>query len=186
MEVIETPLPGVLVIKPRIFRDERGWFVESWRRERYDAMGIPGEFVQDNVAASQKGVLRGLHYQWPNPQGKLVMVLQGEVFDVAVDIRSGSPHFGRWYGTRLSSDNGHQLWIPEGFAHGYAVLSETAVFAYKCTRAYDPAADAGLRYSDPQLGVNWPLSDPLVSSKDANAPVLSAVESSRLPRFGTD
>lgn len=183
MEVIQTPLPGVLLIRPRVFRDERGTFLETWRRERYDEAGIPEEFVQDNAASSVRGVLRGLHYQYPEPQGKLVMALQGEVFDVAVDIRQGSPHFGEWYGARLSAVNGQQLWIPEGFAHGYAVLSETAVFSYKCTRAYNPHGDAALRWDDADIGIDWPLADPVLSDKDAAASKLREIQPSRLPSF---
>lgn len=181
--MIETPLAGILLIRPRVFRDERGSFLETWRRERYAAAGMPVDLVQDNVAVSRRGVLRGLHYQYPEPQGKLVMALQGEVFDVAVDIRRGSPHFGQWYGTVLSEENGTQLWIPEGFAHGYAVLTETAVFAYKCSRKYHPEGDAAVRWDDPAIGVDWPVADPLLSEKDATAPRLEEIEPGRLPSF---
>ncbi|MEJ2502348.1 MAG: dTDP-4-dehydrorhamnose 3,5-epimerase [Gemmatimonadota bacterium] len=175
MEVKETPLAGVLLVRPRVFRDDRGTFMEAWRRERYEAAGIPGEFVQDNVAFSKKNVLRGLHYQRPNPQGKLVMAAQGEVFDVAVDIRRDSPTFGEWYGHRLTAEEGTQLWVPEGFAHGYAVLSDGAVVIYKCTRPYDPEADRAIRWDDPAIGVEWPISRPLISAKDREAPLLDSV-----------
>ena len=181
MDVIETTLPGVLVLRPRVFRDERGRFMESWRRERYEAAGIPGEFVQDNVAVSGKHVLRGLHYQWPNPQGKLVMAVQGEVWDVAVDIRRGSGTFGQWYGHRLKAEEGTQLWIPEGFAHGYVALTDGAVFAYKCTRAYDPDADRAIRWDDPEIGIDWPVVEPVLSEKDRGAPVLDGLPDDQVP-----
>lgn len=183
MDVIETALPGVLLIQPRVFRDERGSFLETWRRDRYAEAGIPTEFVQDNAATSRRGVLRGLHYQWPEPQGKLVTVLHGEVYDVAVDIRRGSPARGRWVAERLSAGNGRQLWIPEGFAHGYAVLSDTAVLAYKCTRAYHPAGDAAIRWDDPAIAVEWPLSAPTLSPRDAAAPLLAEIPEGRIPLF---
>ncbi|MFW6331555.1 MAG: dTDP-4-dehydrorhamnose 3,5-epimerase, partial [Gemmatimonadota bacterium] len=176
MDVTATPLPGILLIRPRVFRDDRGRFLETWRRERYVDAGLPADFVQDNAAVSTRGVLRGLHYQYPEPQGKLVMALQGEVWDVAVDVRRGSPHFGRWYATTLSAENGHQLWIPEGFAHGYVALSESAVFAYKCTRAYHPAGDAAIRWDDPELGIDWPVAAPVLSDKDAAAPLLRDID----------
>jgi dTDP-4-dehydrorhamnose 3,5-epimerase len=181
VEVTETSLPGVLLIRPRVFRDDRGRFLETWREERYADAGIPGPFVQDNAASSTRGVVRGLHYQYPEPQGKLVMALEGEVFDVAVDVRRSSPNFGQWVGARLSGENGHQLWIPEGFAHGYAVLSDRAIFAYKCTRPYSPDADAAIRWDDPAVGIEWPVSDPLLSEKDARAPLLGDVHPDRLP-----
>ena len=141
MNVIETKLPGVLIVEPKVFGDDRGYFFETWQKSRYEAMGIKGKFVQDNVSFSAHGVLRGLHYQHPHDQGKLVSVLQGEVFDVAVDIRVGSPTFGQWVGVHLSGDNYRQLWIPPGFAHGFCVLSDTALVAYKCTDYYAPGAE---------------------------------------------
>ena len=185
MEVIETSVPGVLLIRPRVFRDDRGSFLETWRAERYADEGLPTEFAQDNAAISSRGVLRGLHYQHPSPQGKLVMVLAGEVWDVAVDIRRGSPTFGRWAAETLSAENGHQLWIPEGFAHGYVVLSESAVFAYKCTRPYDPHGDAAVRWDDPELGIDWPVGEPVLSQKDRDAPRLEDVPPDRLPVYGS-
>lgn len=181
MEVTETALPGVLLIRPRVFRDDRGSFLETWRQERYSEAGIDAAFVQDNVATSRRGVVRGLHYQEPDPQGKLVMVLQGRVMDVAVDIRRGSPTFGRWVGVRLSAEDGHQLWIPEGFAHGYATLSEQAIFAYKCTRAYNPKGDAAIRFDDPAIGVEWGVEDPILSEKDRSAPTLAEIPDHKLP-----
>lgn len=183
MELIETGLPGVLLIEPRVFRDQRGSFLETWQEERYAIAGVASRFVQDNAAVSRRGVVRGLHYQYPGPQGKLVMALYGTVFDVAVDIRPGSPTFGRWVGEILSAENARQLWIPEGFAHGYAVLSDTAVFAYKCTRVYDPAADAAIRFDDPQIDIDWRTNDPVVSAKDRAAPLLREVAPERLPTF---
>jgi dTDP-4-dehydrorhamnose 3,5-epimerase len=183
MDVITTALPGVLLVRPRVFRDSRGAFLESWHRDRYVRAGIPATFVQDNAAFSRRGVIRGLHYQYPEPQGKLVMVLHGTVLDVVVDIRQGSPAFGKWLGAELSSENGHQLWIPEGLAHGYAVLSDSAVVAYKCTRSYNPAGDAAIRYNDPALGIDWGVVDPVLSDRDSAAPLLSDVPLDRLPRL---
>ncbi len=183
MKVVGTSLPGCVVVEPAVFGDERGWFYESWNAERYGAAGLPASFVQSNVSSSSRGVLRGLHYQWPNPQGKLVSVLEGEVYDVAVDIRRGSPHFGRWTAVVLSGDNKRQFWIPEGFAHGFVVLSERALFGYLCTAAYDREADAGLRWNDARLAIDWPLSDPVLSGKDAGAPFLDEVAEDRLPVF---
>ena len=183
MKTIETDLPDCVVIEPSIFGDERGFFYEAWNAERFGRNGLPSRFVQSNVSSSSRGVLRGLHYQWPNPQGKLVSVLEGEVYDVAVDIRRGSPHFGRWTAVVLSGENKRQLWIPEGFAHGFAVLSERAVFSYLCTAVYDRAADAGIRWDDARIGIDWPIREPLLSDKDARAPFLDEVAPERLPAF---
>ncbi|WP_372016014.1 dTDP-4-dehydrorhamnose 3,5-epimerase [Pseudoxanthomonas sp. 10H] len=183
MKLVETGLPGCLVIEPAVFGDERGDFFETWNAERFAQHGLPAKFVQSNVSTSVKGVLRGLHYQWPRPQGKLVGVLEGEVYDVAVDIRRGSPTFGRWEAVVLSAQNRRQFWIPEGFAHGFAVLSERAVFSYLCTDVYVKDADAGLRWNDGDIGVDWPLSAPLLSPKDANAPLLADVPADRLPVY---
>lgn len=179
MKVAPTSLPGVLLIEARVFGDERGRFWESWRAERYAEAGIPGPFVQDNVSVSARGVLRGLHFQDPRPQGKLVSALEGAVWDVAVDLRPGSPHFKRWVGVELRGGDGRQLWIPPGFAHGFCVLSESAVFAYKCTEVYVPEADGGVRWDDPEIGVEWPVKDPVLSAKDASLPTLSAWLSQR-------
>jgi dTDP-4-dehydrorhamnose 3,5-epimerase len=183
MKVIETDLPGCLVIEPRVFGDERGFFYEGWNQPRFAAAGIDATFVQSNVSQSVRGVLRGLHYQWPNPQGKLVSVLEGEVYDVAVDIRRGSPHFGRWTAAMLTADNKRHFWIPEGFAHGFAVVSERATFTYLCTALYDPAADASLRWNDAALGIDWPVAAPLLSGKDERAPFLAEVAPERLPEY---
>ncbi len=181
MRVTDTPLPGVRLIEPRLFADPRGSFFESWNQATYAAAGIDFDCVQVNVSRSARGVLRGLHYQWPNPQGKLVSVLDGEVFDVAVDIRQGSPQFGRWTGAVLSAANRRQLWIPEGFAHGFVVTSESALFHYLCTSPYDRAADASLRWDDPALAIDWPLRQPELSDKDARAPLLADIAPERLP-----
>lgn len=183
MNVIETDLPGVLVIEPKVFGDERGFLMESWNQRRYAEAGLPTRFVQDNVTFSQRGVLRGLHFQNPTPQGKLVYVLQGEVFDVAVDIREGSPTFGRWAGNTISSENKRQFWIPEGFAHGFLVTSETALLAYKCTALYDSNADAGISWDDPDIGIEWPVEEPILSEKDRKAPRLSEMPDGMLPRY---
>ena len=183
MKVIETSLPGCVIIEPAVFGDERGFFFETWNADRYGEHGLPTKFVQSNVSASARGVLRGLHYQWPNPQGKLVSVLEGEVYDVAVDIRRGSPHFGRWSAVILSAENKRQFWVPEGFAHGFAVLSERAIFSYLCTAQYDRAADAGVRWDDASIGIDWPISEPLLSDKDAKTPFLEDVSADRLPIY---
>jgi len=181
MRRIETELPGVVVIEPDVYADERGYFMESWNARRYRALGIAEEFVQDNLSYSGRGVLRGLHYQHPQGQGKLVSVLWGAVFDVAVDVRRGSPTFGRWVGYELSSANRRQLYIPEGFAHGFAVVSEGALFHYKCTAYYERSLEGSIRWDDPDLGIRWPVEQPVLSTKDANAPLLRDVE--RLPDY---
>ena len=183
MKTIETSLPGALILEPQVFGDSRGFFYESYHQARYRDAGVRGDFIQTNVSRSAKGVLRGSHYQWPNPQGKLVSVLEGEVFDVAVDIRQGSPNFGQWTGVMLTADNHRHFWIPEGFAHGFCVLSEFATFTYQCTALYDPAADAGVRWNDADIGIDWPISEPLLSDKDAKTPLLKDVAPNRLPIF---
>jgi dTDP-4-dehydrorhamnose 3,5-epimerase len=183
MKVTATDLPGCLVIEPRVFGDERGFFYEQWNAQRFTEAGIDMRAVQSNVSASQHGVLRGLHYQWPNPQGKLVSVLQGEVWDVAVDIRRGSPTFGRWTAATLSAENHRHFWIPEGFAHGFVVLSESAVFHYLCSAPYDAAADAGVRWNDAELAIDWPIAEPSLSDKDARAPFLADIAAERLPVY---
>ena len=166
MKHTETVVQGMCLLEPRIFRDGRGRFLESWHERRYADAGVPGPFVQDNVSVSSAGVLRGMHLQLARPQGKLVSVLEGEVFDVAVDVRPGSPTLGRWAGYSLSSENGHQLYIPQGCAHGFLVRSPTVVFAYKCTDYYDPGSEVTLRWDDPEVGIEWPISDPRLSKKD--------------------
>ena len=178
MEIHATALPGVLLIEPRVFGDARGFFLESWNRQRFRNAGLDLDFVQDNHSRSSRGVLRGLHYQLANPQGKLVRVTEGAVFDVAVDIRRSSPHFGQWVGYELSAENHRMLWIPPGFAHGFLVLSDTADFLYKCTSLYDPPSDRGIRWNDPDIGIAWPDTGtaPLLSAKDAAAPYLAQAE----------
>jgi len=178
MQIVETALPGVLIIEPRVFGDARGFFLESWNRQSFADAGLHLDFVQDNHSRSARGVLRGLHYQLENPQGKLVRVTQGAVFDVAVDIRRSSPHFGRWVGVELSAENHRMLWVPPGFAHGFLVLSETADFLYKCTSLYHPPSDRCIRWDDPEIGIVWPDVGvaPLLSGKDAVAPQLAAAE----------
>lgn len=183
MKVIETKLPGVLLIEPKVIGDSRGFLAETWVRKRYEAAGVPGTFVQDNVSFSRRGVLRGLHYQHPQPQGKLVQVLQGEVFDVALDIRVGSPTFGQWVAATLSGENHQQIYIPEGFAHGFCVTSETALFAYKCTDYYNPATEAGVQWDDPDLAIPWPVEGPAISEKDRAHPPLREVPEHRLPVY---
>ncbi|MCU7959603.1 MAG: dTDP-4-dehydrorhamnose 3,5-epimerase [gamma proteobacterium symbiont of Bathyaustriella thionipta] len=181
MDIIETELPGVLILEPRAFADERGYFMETWQQQRYAEAGIAGDFVQDNLVRSGKGVLRGLHAQHPHAQGKLVQALKGEVFDVAVDIRQGSATFGEWTGVLLSEDNHRQLWIPAGFAHGYVVLSEDSLFSYKCTDYWNGQTEFSIIWNDPEIAVDWPESDVLLSPKDANAPLLKDIPASRLP-----
>jgi dTDP-4-dehydrorhamnose 3,5-epimerase len=183
VKVIPTTLQGLTVLEPAVFGDERGFFFEAWNAERFHAQGLPTDFVQSNVSSSSKGVLRGLHYQWPRPQGKLVTVLEGEVYDVAVDIRLGSPTFGKWEAVILSAQNRRQLWVPSGFAHGFAVLSDTALFHYLCTDVYVREADAGIRWNDADIAVDWPISQPLLSAKDEHAPFLKDIPEDRLPVF---
>lgn len=183
MKVVETKLPGVLILEPKVFGDHRGFFYESWQKTRYEEHGIIGEFVQDNVSYSRKGVLRGLHFQNPNSQGKLVSVIQGEVFDVAVDIRVGSPTFGQWEGVVLSGENHKQFWVPEGFAHGFCVLSDTAYFTYKCTMEYSPHNEGGIRWDDPELGIEWPINEVELSYKDQIYPNLKDIQAEKLPKY---
>lgn len=172
MKVTPLAIADVLLIEPEVFGDARGFFLEAFNARRYREIGIDLPFVQDNVSLSARGVLRGLHFQQPNAQGKLVQVLSGEVFDVAVDVRPGSPSFGRWVAATLSGTNHHQLWLPPGFAHGFVVLSESAMFAYKCTALYDKASERAVRWDDPDIGIPWPVSDVQLSDKDARAPLL--------------
>ncbi len=181
MKVTATDLPGVLIVEPRAFGDARGFFLETFQAERYAAVGIRGPFVQDNLSRSAKGTLRGLHYQQPRPQGKLVQVLRGAVWDVALDVRRGSPHFGAWVGVELSEENRRQMWIPPGFAHGFCVLSDGADFFYKCTDFYAPDCERAIRWDDPGLGILWPVASLLISAKDGAAPSLS--EATELPLY---
>lgn len=183
MKLIETDLPGCVVIEPRVYSDARGFLFESFNRDRLAEHGLHPVFVQGNVSSSTRGVLRGLHYQWPNPQGKYVSVVEGEVWDVAVDIRRGSPTFGRWTAVLLSAENRRHMWIPEGFAHGFVALSDRALFTYLCTATYDPAADGVVRWDDPALAIDWPVAEPLLSDRDARAPLLADVPADRLPAY---
>ena len=178
MKVIETCIPDVLIIEPKVFGDERGFFYESFNAAAFEAAtGLKRQFVQDNHSKSQRGVLRGLHYQIQQPQGKLVRVVAGEVFDVAVDLRKSSPSFGRWFGTHLSAQNQRQLWIPEGFAHGFVVLSESAEFLYKTTDYYAPEHERSLLWNDPALGIQWPIDEaPQLSAKDQAGKLLRDAE----------
>lgn len=184
MEVIETDLPGVVLVKPAVFDDERGYFMETYHSRRYAENGLPSSFVQHNLSFSKRGVLRGLHYQLGRPQGKLVTVVQGEVFDVAVDIRKNSPTYGRWTGVTLSAENFRQVYIPEGFAHGFCATGETAVVVYLCTDFYAPVEERGIRWDDPMLGISWPIREPMLNGKDAAYPFLSDALPSDLPEFG--
>lgn len=177
MKISPTRIPEVLVIEPRVFRDERGLFMEMWHRRRFAEHGLDWDFVQDNHSRSVRGTLRGLHYQVGRPQGKLVRVTVGEVFDVAVDLRRGSPTFGEWVGQRLSADNRLMIWIPPGFAHGLYVTSELAECEYKCTDYYSPEHERTVRWDDPALGIEWPLCGPVIlSEKDRGAPSLEAAD----------
>ena len=183
MKIIQTSLPGCVVIEPAVFGDARGAFYETFNAERFAEHGLPTSFVQSNVSTSSHGVLRGLHYQWPRPQGKLVTVLEGEVYDVAVDIRRGSPTYGRWEAVILSAENKRQFWIPEGFAHGFVVLSERALFSYLCTDVYRPQFDANVAWNDAAIGIDWPVAEPQLSGKDAKAPLLADIAQDRLPVY---
>jgi len=174
MNVIKTKLQDCVIIGPKVFGDERGFFLETFQAERYaDLAGITSSFVQDNHSRSSRGVLRGLHFQKTKPQGKLVRVVKGEVYDVAADIRQGSPTFGQWEGVILSEENKTQLWVPPGFAHGFVVLSDTADFEYKCTDYYDPSDEGSILWNDPELNILWPIDNPKLSEKDANAEKLA-------------
>ena len=189
MEIVETALPGVLLVQPKRFGDHRGFFLETFSARRYAEAGIPGPgpdgrpgaFVQDNHSRSGRGVLRGLHFQKRHPQGKLVSVARGAVYDVAVDVRPGSETFGEWVGYELSDENARQLWVPPGFAHGFCVLSETADFLYKCTDYYAPGDEGGVRWDDPAIGIEWPVESPQLSGKDAAYPALADLAPADLP-----
>jgi dTDP-4-dehydrorhamnose 3,5-epimerase len=181
MKLIPTSLPGVIIIEPRVFRDERGFFLETYHAQRYREAGLDAVFVQDNHSRSTRGTLRGLHWQAERPQGKLVRVLLGEIYDVAVDIRPDSPTFGAWVGVTLTADNFRQAWIPPGFAHGFCVTSEVAEVEYKCTDFYDPPSERGLIWNDPDVGIDWPITDPILSPRDRQHPRLSAHRPSATP-----
>ena len=185
MKVTETKLSGVLIFEPKVFPDGRGYFMESWSKKRYEEAGIKEPFVQDNISSSQKGILRGLHFQYPQSQGKLVQVISGEAFDVAVDIRYGSPTFGQWFSVILSQANHRQLYIPPGFAHGFCVLGNIAVFSYKCTDYYNPSYEAGVIWNDPEINIDWPIKEPILSEKDSKYPRLKDIPAEKLPQYKT-
>lgn len=180
MNVIRCELEGPLILEPKVFGDQRGFFLESWSRDRYRAAGLPGEFIQDNFSLSSRGTLRGMHAQNPRPQGKLVSVWRGEVWDVVVDLRRRSSTFGRWFAVSLSAENKRQFWVPPGFAHGFVVLSDEALFHYKCTDTYSPQDEIGFLWNDPAVGIAWPLADPILSPRDARAPLLRDLPADRL------
>jgi dTDP-4-dehydrorhamnose 3,5-epimerase len=182
MRVTLTALPDVLVIEPDVHRDARGFFLETYRAETYQAHGVPGIFVQDNQSCSLHGTVRGLHLQTRRPQGKLIRVLEGEIFDVAVDVRRGSPTFSRWVGVTLSADNFRQCYMPPGFAHGFAVTSARAQVEYKCTDVYDPGSEVGIAWNDPTIGISWPVERPLLSDRDRGNPRMAAMMD-RLPEY---
>lgn len=183
MKAIETELSGVLIIEPSVYEDNRGFFMEAWHHEHYSTVGIREQFVQDNISVSKRGVLRGLHFQNPGQQGKLVSCLRGEVFDVAVDLRTDSPTFKKWVGVTISETNRKQLYIPGGFAHGFKVLSSEAVFVYKCTEYYRREFEHSLCWNDPDIAIEWPGESHIMSDKDAHAPFLSEFPKSALPRI---
>ena len=183
LKCTEKSLPGVLQIEPMVFEDDRGFFLETYHAGKYADAGLNQTFVQDNHSHSRRFTLRGLHYQLKHPQGKLVYVLTGEIFDIAVDIRLGSPTFGRWTGTLLSDSNKRQLYIPEGFAHGFCALTEDAVILYKCSDVHVPECDSGILWSDPGLGIDWPVQNPLLSPKDRNHSRLQDMPADRLPTY---
>lgn len=184
MKLIETPIADLKEIEIRSFADERGYFFESFHHARYqELLGLSSPFVQDNVSFSKRGVLRGLHFQNPQAQGKLVSVLQGEVLDVAVDIRVGSPTFGQWHGVVLNDKNHKQFWVPRGFAHGFIVLSDTALFSYKCDQYYSPMHEGAIIWNDPDLNIDWRLNDAIVSGKDGIAPNLKDIDPNSLPQY---
>ena len=183
MKTIATGIPGLVIVETDVYGDERGYFKEVWRASRYASFSVPGQFVQSNISYSGAGVLRGLHYQHPQPQGKLVSVLEGSIFDVAVDIRSDSPTFRQWVGVELSASNHRQLYVPEGFAHGFCVLGDAAMMHYLCTAEYAAEFDAAVAWDDPDIGVEWPVEAPGISSKDRSAPRLRDIAPEDLPRM---
>lgn len=176
MKILKAPIPDVLIFEPKVFGDERGFFMETYRESYFSEAGVDVRFVQDNHSMSAKGVLRGLHYQLKHPQGKLVRVVAGEVFDVAVDIRKDSETYGRWFGLLLSADNKRQLYIPPGFAHGFLVMSDIAECEYKCTDYYRPEDQGEIAWNDPDIDIQWPAADPILSKKDADAPLLKSLD----------
>ena len=186
MKVTQTNLPGVVLIEPDVYGDHRGYFLETWAMRRYADAGVPEVFKQDNMSRSVRGILRGLHLQHPYGQGKLVQVMMGEVYDVAVDVRVGSPTFGKWMGTLLTGENHKQVYIPPGFAHGFCVTSEVALFGYKCTEAYHRETELGVIWNDPELGIDWPITEPMLSDKDAKFPRLGEIAQEKLPHYGQE
>ena len=180
MNVLHAPLSGLIIIEPDVYHDERGLFSEVWSREKYAGMGISAPFVQDNISLSHQGVLRGLHFQNPSAQGKLVSVIAGQVFDVAVDLRKDSPTFGKWYGETLSAENARQLYLPPGFAHGFVVTSAMALFFYKCTERYNKQAEKTLLWNDPDIGIEWPVKSPRISEKDSRGRLLKDLRDEEL------
>lgn len=183
MKVVSTSFDGLFIIEPVVYSDARGFLLETWNQARYAAAGIPDSMVQDNLSRSAQGVLRGLHFQSPSAQAKLVTVISGEIFDVAVDIRRGSPTFAKWFGIRLASANQRQVYIPQGFAHGYCVLSESAIVSYKCSEAYRPEAEMAIVWNDPRLAIDWPITGPTVSPRDTAAARFDEIPLDRLPEW---
>ena len=183
MRFVPTTIPDVVIIEPDVYRDPRGFFLETYHSAKYRDAGIEGPFVQDNQSRSVAGTLRGLHLQLTRPQGKLVRVIEGEIFDVAVDVRRGSPTFGQWVGVTLSAENFRQCYLPPGFAHGFAVVSQIAQVEYKCTDLYDPKGELGIAWNDPAIAIQWPVAEPFLSERDTRHPVLADVME-RLPVFG--
>jgi len=181
MKIITTSIAGILIIEPKTFQDKRGFFMETYNRNRYNAIGINATFVQDNLSCSLKNTVRGLHFQIKHPQAKLIQVISGEIFDVAVDLRRGSATFGNWTGIHLSDENRRQVFIPEGFAHGFCVLSEFALFYYKCSDFYAPDDEGGIIWSDPDIGIEWPVINPIISEKDKQYQKLSRLNADQLP-----
>ncbi len=183
MKIVHTKLEGVIIIEPDVYSDNRGYFLETWHYSRYKEYSIPENFVQDNLSFSHKNILRGLHFQYPHLQDKLVSVYAGEIFDVAVDVRVGSPKFGQWIGIQLSSNNHWQLFIPKGFAHGFLTLSEEAIVAYKCTEIYYSEHDSGIIWNDPDIHIDWPTLYPIVSAKDGSLRRLQSITDRYLPKY---
>ena len=183
MKIADTSLPGVKVLEPDVFIDKRGFFIESYHKKKIAELGIKCDFVQDNHSKSSRGILRGLHYQLTHPQAKLLRVISGEVLDVAVDIRTGSPAFGKWHSEKLTAENKKQLFIPRGFAHGFLVLSDTAEVLYKCDDFYHEEDDYGIAWNDPEIGIDWGVEEPMLSDKDMKNPLLSQMPKEQLPKY---
>jgi dTDP-4-dehydrorhamnose 3,5-epimerase len=186
MKILKTKIDGVLILEPKVYKDNRGYFLETYNEKRYRDLGIPADFVQDNLSFSRKETLRGLHYQHPHDQSKLVQAVKGHVFDVTLDIRCGSPTFGRWVGVHLSDENMRQVFVPAGLAHGFCVISDTALFTYKCSDFYSPECEKGVLWSDPDIGIEWPVEKPILSEKDAKYPRLKDIAVERLPGYEKD